>query len=371
MAHSSTIRLVRYSIAGLAIWLCLLDGPQPAMSQLPDSKTIERDVPALPRRVARFDKNRDGKISESEMPAKLRSQLLKRYDANQDRALDAAELRAYMADRRKSAGQAQAPADSASVRVIKDVAYVRGAEYKQDQGKLDLYLPQATPRFPVLMWVHGGGLHSGDKSKSEEVARRFVAHGFGVVSVNYRLSPAVKFPAHIEDVARAFSWIYKNIGEYGGDRERLYVTGGSAGGHLTILLVLDESYLKKAGLSGKNIRGAIPISGLMDVSRAGPQRVGTVWENDPQTLHKASPLSYVRADAPPILIMYADGETPERAQQNRRMFSALERAGHPHLEIKMLKDRTHNTIRPNLAREGDTGLLAMLKFLNKHGSQAK
>ncbi|MEO1994403.1 MAG: hypothetical protein ABGZ17_03925 [Planctomycetaceae bacterium] len=94
---------------------------------------------------------------------------------------------------------------------------------------------------------------------------------------------------------------------------------------------------------------------LSDVSRAGPQRVGTVWDDDPATLKKASPLSYVRSDAPPILIMYAGGETPERAKQNRDIFTALERAGYPSVEIKMLKDRTHNTIRPNLARKAIRG----------------
>lgn len=69
--------------------------------------------------------------------------------------------------------------------------------------------------------------------------------------------------------------------------------------------------------------------------------------------------------------MFADGETPERAKQNRDMFAALQKAGHPDLEIKELKDRTHNTIRPNLAKEGDRGLLAMLQFMNKHGANTK
>jgi len=365
---------MRFTRRLIVVWLiagCVLADQRAASAQFTESKTVERDVPTLPRQVARFDKNGDGKISENEMPAKLRGKLLKRYDKNQDQALDATELQAFVADRRKSAGPDTAQAGSTSVRTIKDIAYVSGPTYKKNHGKLDLYLPRGRSGFPVLMWVHGGGLHGGDKSKSAEVAQRFVEHGYGVVSVNYRLSPAVKFPAHIEDVARAFRWIYDKIGQYGGDRERLFVTGGSAGGHLTILLLLDESYLKHQGLSRKNIRAAIPISGLMDVTRVRSQRVGTVWDDDPETLKKASPLSYVRSDSPPILIMYADGESRERATQNRDMFAALQRVGHPHVEIKMLKDRTHNTIRPNLAREGDPGLLTMLEFLKKHGAHAK
>ena len=345
----------------------------PAVQQSRDRK--------LPIQLARFDKDGDGKISAAEMPAKARSRLLSRYDKNKDDVLDVAELRALVADRREQKGKRKKPArrekrstdptPDARVRVIKDVAYTDEGTAADSLRKLDLYLPKDRKGFPIVLWIHGGGLHAGDKVKSAAVAERLVLHGFGVVSTNYRLSPAVKFPAHIEDVATAFRWVHDHVREYGGDRDRLFVTGGSAGGYLTILLTLDERYLKGKGLSSKNIRAAIPISGLMDVSRAGPGRLGAVWDDDPETLKEASPLSYARADAPPILIMFADGETPERARQNREMFDALHKMGHPNLEIKVLKDRTHNTIRPNLAKEGDPGLLAMLQFMSQHGAHAR
>ena len=336
----------------------------------------------LPIQLARFDKDGDGKISSAEMPAKARSRLLSRYDKNKDDVLDVAELRALVADRRQQKGKRKKPAarrekrstdptPDARVRVIKDIAYTDEGSAAASLRQLDLYLPRDRREFPILLWIHGGGLHGGDKIKSAAVAERLVLHGFGVVSMNYRLSPAVKFPAHIEDVATAFRWVHDHIREYGGDRDRLFVTGGSAGGYLTILLALDERYLKGKGLSSKNIRAAIPISGLMDASRAGPGRLGTVWDDDPETLKKASPLSHVRADAPPILIMFADGEKPERARQNREMFDALRKIGHPNLELKVLKDRTHNTIRPNLAREDDPGLQAMLQFMSRHGADGK
>ena len=219
------------------------------------------------------------------------------------------------------------------------------------------------------MLFRSGGLHGGDKSKALDVARRFAIEGFGVVAANYRLSPAVKFSAHIEDVATAFRWTYDHLAKYGGDRERIFVTGGSAGGQLTILLTLDERYLKRHDLTSNNIRAALPISGLMDVSRAGPSRLGTVWDDDPTTLKKASPLSYVRKDARPILIMYADGESPERVRQNLAMFDEMQEVGHRRMEIKVLKDRRHNTIRPNLAKRDDPGLQTMLAFMKKHSAR--
>lgn len=156
--------------------------------------------------------------------------------------------------------------------------------------------------------------------------------------------------------------------EFGGDHDRMFLTGGSAGGHLVSLLTLDERYLKKHGLSDKNIRAALPISGLMDVTHAGPSRIGVVWDDTPQVLKEASPLTYVRSDAPPILIMFADGETKDRARQNHQMYEALKQAGLNALDIKVLKDRTHNNIRSNLSKAGDPGLLEMLAFMKKYGA---
>ncbi len=331
----------------------------------------------LPARVARFDKDGDGRISSAEMPPAFRERALERYDKNKDGALDARELRAFMADRR-SRTRKQRPAERSKktgttqlnerVRLLEDIDYATGPSYGASKGKLDLYLPRGDKEFPVLFFIHCGGLHGGDKSKLAGVGERFALHGFGVVTANYRLAPAVKFPAQIEDVARAFRWVYDHIARYGGDRDRLFVAGGSAGGYLTALLTLDERYLQTRELSGSNIRASIPISGLMDVARTAPGRLETTWKNDPEIVKEASPLTHVRKDAPPILIMFADGEKPGRARQNRDTFEALKKAGHPHVQLKVLKDRTHNTIRPNMAKEGDEALVTMLEFLRKHGA---
>jgi acetyl esterase/lipase len=96
--------------------------------------------------------------------------------------------------------------------------------------------------------------------------RRLAKKGVGVACINYRLSPQFKYPTHIQDVARAFAWVYKNIAQYGGDPTRIFVSGHSAGGHLTALLATDERWLNEQGLSLKNIKGAIPVSGVFDFS---------------------------------------------------------------------------------------------------------
>ena len=133
-----------------------------------------------------------------------------------------------------------------------------------------------------------------------------------------------------------------------------------------MLLTLDERFLLRQGLKGSNIRGAIPISGLMDVTRTGQLRRGKVWDDSPEVMKRASPLTWVRKDAPPILILFADGETPERARQNRQVYEALRKTGHQDVTMQILANRSQISMRHILSIEGDPGLLAMLAFIMKH-----
>ena len=195
---------------------------------------------------------------------------------------------------------------------------------------------------------------------------RLVEQGFAVVCANYRLSPTHPFPAYIEDAATSLKWVYDHIGEYGGDHTSLIVAGGSAGGHIAALLSLDEDYLARNGLSTRNIKVSVPISGLMNVRTAAPTRIRVTWNDDLEKVEKASPLHHVRKDAPPMLLMVADGDTQIRREQNQRMFSALRATGNPDVEFRLLQDRLHNTILPNMANPGDPTVEFMLTFIRKH-----
>ncbi len=116
--------------------------------------------------------------------------------------------------------------------------------------------------------MHGGGLQNGDKRRVRHIGRRFASEGFITVCNNYRLTPPNAHPAHIEDAAAAFDWVYRNIGEYGGDPGMIFVSGGSAGGYLAALLAYDNRYLAEHDLSTSLTTAVIPISGLVDVTRA-------------------------------------------------------------------------------------------------------
>ena len=116
--------------------------------------------------------------------------------------------------------------------------------------------------FPVLFFVHGGRWRVGDKDNLETLVNLFGRLGWGIVSTNYRLSPAVKHPAHIQDVARAFAWVYKNASRYSINRDRMVITGSSAGGHLVALLGLNTKYLEQEGVPPSAVKGVIPTSGI-------------------------------------------------------------------------------------------------------------
>jgi acetyl esterase/lipase len=116
-------------------------------------------------------------------------------------------------------------AQQASVRVVRDLDFVANTDYAENRDKLDLYLPEARQRFPVVISIYGGALTAGEKSKHAYVGQRFAAAGFGTAVINYRLSPAVSHPAHIQDAAAAFAWVKQHIGEYGGDPNAILSLG--------------------------------------------------------------------------------------------------------------------------------------------------
>jgi acetyl esterase/lipase len=198
------------------------------------------------------------------------------------------------------------------VKVIQNVTYYEGKDADPKKHCLDLYLPADRTGFPVLFYVHGGGWTIGDKNEfgvPGQLGRSLARQGIGMVSVNYRLSPAVKHPEHIRDVAQAFAWTYRNISKYGGRPDELFVSGHSAGGHLIALLATDESYLKAAGLSFGTIRGAIPISGVFRIDAKQTLFRGPFGQ-DPDALRQASPITHVARATPPFLILHADRDFP-------------------------------------------------------------
>jgi len=268
---------------------------------------------------------------------------------------------------------------------------------------LDVYRPSGIEKRPVVLFVHGGAWIIGDKNffgLYRNVGRYLARQGLVAVLVNYRLSPVVRHPAHIQDIARAFAWTRKNIGKYGGDPDRVVLSGHSAGGHLVALLATDPTWLNdpQLGMSPTDraaIRGVVPVSGVYripgagDLSRAAvnllmilslndaarttrgvtgkmdevnPFRI--VFGDDPKTWRAASPIYHVRKDVPPFLVLYAERELPTLSLMAREFGAALESAGAT-VEVRRVPECHHNTILFRLNEPGNATAELLLPFIEK------
>jgi acetyl esterase/lipase len=259
------------------------------------------------------------------------------------------------------------PADKTfTVKTVKGVAYYEGPEQHKVKHKLDLYLPEGARNFPILFFVHGGAWSHGDKNFFgiyTLLAKNYAVRGVGVVVINYRLSPGVQHPEHIKDVARAFTWTYRNIGKYGGDVKRLFVCGHSAGGHLVSLLTTDETYLKACGLTARVIRGVIPISGVYSI----PDRFLTkVFGNEGR---KASPLTHVRAGLPPFMILYADRDLIGCDKGPSEAFCKALVGKKTEARTVEIKNSNHFKIIWSAATANNEVSAAILKFIRTHAEK--
>jgi arylformamidase len=249
------------------------------------------------------------------------------------------------------------------VEVVKDLAYVE-KDADDVRHKLDLYLPKDAKDYPVLFFIHGGAWRAGSKNGFAGHGKTFASHGIGFVATNYRLSPKVKHPEHIKDVAAAFAFARKELKKRGADVSQIYVSGHSAGGHLCALLASDESYLKEHKLSLKDVKGCIPISGVFTIS--GGKQLSEAFGDDKDFLKKASPISHVSKDLPPFLIFYADKEIAGLGKQAEAFAAAQKKVGGK-VQARMIKDRDHGTIMRNASKADDEVTAAIFAFIKGGG----
>jgi acetyl esterase/lipase len=260
-----------------------------------------------------------------------------------------------------------AAAQTYPVRVVRNVAYVQAAGYSADKDKLDLYLPVGRVNAPVIVSYYGNQLMGGDKDEEGYIGHRFASAGFATAVVNYRVSPAVSHPAHVQDAAASFAWVKRNIRRYGGDPSRVFAIGYSAGGYLAALLSTDPRYLAAHGLSPRDIRGTVAVSAFYRVEGQGvaPDRDKSVWGTDRNAWVEASPAHHLRGAVPPLLILYADGDEDWRRQQNVEMAAAMKAAGIGDVEIAMVPGRNHATIWSRVGVDGDETARHIIRFASR------
>ena len=257
----------------------------------------------------------------------------------------------------------------------RDLAY--GPDAAQ---RLDLFTPD-TKHFPLVIFVHGGSLTSGDKADADygKVCDAFPAAGVGCVNVNYRLLPAAAWPAPADDVAAAIAWVHANIAGRGGDPKRLFLLGHSSGAMLVALVGADARFLARHQLTTDVLRGVMPMGSIMwdddlrqAIEKNGRERVDAVFARDPRGRAFGSleryesqwPINYVRAGLPAYHFLIAESEqvNPPILKTNQKFVDDARARGN-RAELTVFAGRTHYSNIRLLHQPGDQVFATVLSFV--------
>lgn len=245
-----------------------------------------------------------------------------------------------------------------NVVVKSNLIYTDGKGEDEEKHKLDIYMPKGKTNSPVFFFIHGGAWTAGDRAQYPPVGNRYASEGIVTVIPSYRLAPKSPFPAQIEDVASAFAWTVGHVAEFGGDTNRIYVGGHSAGGHLAALLTMDTNRLTALRVSPKMIKGAICLSGVFDLSEGKEN----VFGKDPAVRAAASPLTQIRKDAPPFLVTYCEWDYFPLVPQAKEFHAALVKAGISSKLVYVPKE-SHISEMLSVAKENDLTARSVRDFI--------
>ena len=200
-----------------------------------------------------------------------------------------------------------------------DVAF--GPDQRQ---RLDVYRPAAAARdLPVIVFFYGGSWQTGAKGGYSWVARALAARGFVVVVPDYRLHPAARYPAFLEDNAAAVRWTIAHAREFGGDPARLVLAGHSAGAYNAAMLAYDPRWL---GAEQKQVRGFIGLAGPYDFLPFDTQVTRDVFGAVPD-LPSTQPVNFIDAGDPPAFLGTGDTDTTVRPRNADSLAAKLTAAG--------------------------------------------
>jgi acetyl esterase/lipase len=188
-------------------------------------------------------------------------------------------------------------------RIERDLAY--GADPRQ---KLDLYVPDhlAAPA-PVMLFFYGGSWEGGSKSYYKALGQAFASKGIIVAVADYRVYPQVRYPAFVEDGARAFKFLHTHVAARGGDPARLFISGHSAGAYIAMMLAADPRYLGAAGADPAGIRGVIGIAGPYNFLPLQDKNLIAIFGGASRA--DTQPINYIDGKRPPMLLAYGTDDT--------------------------------------------------------------
>jgi len=225
--------------------------------------------------------------------------------------------------------------------LVENISYrTEGNEYALERCKIDLYYPEDISDFSTVVWFHGGGLSMGSK----EIPEQLKNSGLAVIGVNYRLLPQAQLVDCIDDAAAAVAWAFREIEKYGGNVNKIFVSGHSAGGYLTALIGLDKKWLDAYDIDSDRIAALIPFSGHAISHFAYRQSLG--MKDTQPSIDEFAPIYYVRPDAPVLVIVSGDRELEllGRYEENAYFWRMMKVAGHPETYLYELGGYDHGAM---------------------------
>jgi acetyl esterase/lipase len=324
-------------------------------------------------RFKQYDKNSDGKISRDEAKGTAAERSFDRRDQNKD---------GFLTPDESPRGRTRAPlpgATAASTAPVthSDIRYRQLPGVEPNLNSLDVYAPKDAKNLPVMIYTHGGGWQGGDKANCAAKAALFTQAGFVFVSINYRLSPAVSHPAHIEDVVAALAWVKQNAARFGGDGSRMLLMGHSAGAHLTALAAVDAAKLKAAGLSPADFKAAIvldnPAFDVLRLVRGGVagNPATQPFGKDEASWRDASPQHHIAKNKSiaPMLLAVAGSPAGESMSKEKTGFNegfakALRDVGVRCEVVDATAFASHSSLNQNIGTPRDSVTAEIMRFVD-------
>ncbi|NIJ55299.1 alpha/beta hydrolase [Dyadobacter arcticus] len=213
----------------------------------------------------------------------------------------------------------------------KDILYQPAARSIADQH-LSVFAPKSKKELhDVIIFVHGGNWNSGRKSQYNFIGSNWAKRGVVYVIIDYPLSPSAKYNEMAESTAKSVKWVKENIAEYGGNPERIFLSGHSAGGHLAALVSIDDQYFKNLSIEN-------PVVGTILIDAAGLDMYGYLMEEkfpagntylntfttNPDIWKKATPLYHLHKNMPPMIIYRGGKSYPSIIESNEKFIKALQ-----------------------------------------------
>ncbi|MEY3201133.1 MAG: hypothetical protein RIR70_683 [Pseudomonadota bacterium] len=193
--------------------------------------------------------------------------------------------------------------------------------------KLDVYVPaQGARDAPVVVFFYGGSWESGSREDYRFVGEALSSLGAVALVADYRIYPEARFPVFLQDAAQAVKWAAHNAPTFGGDANRLFVMGHSAGAHIALMLATDSDYLAAVGMQPQQLRGAIGLAGPYDFLPLSSDRLKEIF--GPETnWPRSQPVNFVRGQEPPMLLATGDADDIVKPKNTASLAARVRAAG--------------------------------------------